>query len=257
MKKLFGAFLFSLLLIQHTGAQTGSDRESEGLKGPVKSVRLKTAEISQRDGKAFERISSLEILTTYDENGNKTEESRYSRGSLLEKTTYARDDKGTQTKIRYQADGKMIRKSVAGFDEQGKPTGSNEYDANGVLQSKSVYTYDAQGKFLEAAIYNADGSLKNKTIFKHDAAGKQVGLEVYDASGKLLQQQSQSETENTSTVYGTEPADTRQFVNRPTSDSEEFDAHGNWIKKSTPVSVNRLGVTEKIIEVIYREITYY
>jgi hypothetical protein len=259
MRMLLLALLLSLFFVSQIKAQTRTDRQSDGLKGQVKSVQVERADISQVEGKAVESLKWLQSITNYDEKGNKTEELIYGhRGALLEKSVFTRDEKGTRTKIRYKADGTMISREVGRVDEQGRPLEDAYYDGTGALETKSVYTYDAQGNFQEAAMYNADGSLHNKTIFLHDATGKQTGLEVYDASGKLLQKQTETETERTVAMYGQGSSDTMQWKwAKQASLSPELDAQGNWIKKSTPSSITRGERTEEIVEVLYRTITYY
>ncbi len=256
MKKTIGALLFGLSLFLNTGAQT-LDRETDGLKGPVKSVRQSAGSVRQVYGKPVTRESSFVSVTEYDSSGNKIEVREYQRGVLSKRTTYARDEKGNRVSIRHDADGKIVSKSVGSVDKAGKPLQYAEYNQDGELLWRSVYSYDAQGKFLEAVIYNPDGSVKSRTIFKHNEAGQQVGLEVYDANGKLLQKQSQSASETTSTVYGQTPEDTHESTSQSSKTEIEVDSHGNWTRKSVRISTKRGEKVDNAIQLTTREIAYY
>lgn len=237
-------------------AQIRTDKETDGLKGRVKSVSLERATISRRDGQSAETTRILLSVTTYDEKGNRVEEVRYnSNGSLAEKTTFARDENGNQTTTRYKADGTMSAKWVSTFDASGKMTSGAQYAPDGSLRLKMVRKFDANGKLIEGAMYNADGSLMNKTLFKYDAEGQQAEDTVYDASGVLMQKYIRSNTGDTVTLYDKNGAISYKSVSQ--SSSLEFDSHENWIKRTTPRTITQGEKVEEEIEVAYRAIIYY
>ncbi|MBC7910110.1 MAG: hypothetical protein H7Y30_06400 [Pyrinomonadaceae bacterium] len=256
MKKLFGALLFGILSIHQIGAQTITDREGQGLKGAVKSIRVERAEMVKKEDKLVERRRFLMSIFTYDEQGYRTEELSYNPdGALAGKSVISRDDKGIRTTIFYKADGTMRAKWVDSLDKDGRFQGGAHYDADGALESRSAYTYAADGKLIEAAMYNADGSLKNKTVFKHNAEGKQIGYEVYNAAGVLMQKDVQDGANKSNTMYDGNNTMTHNWIAQ--QPSYELDAQGNWIKKSTLQLVTRGDHTEEIVEVLYRTISYY
>src|SRR4051812_40572416 len=51
----------------------GSDKDQDGLSGPVNRVRAETAKLTSRSGKLFEGPRQLLELTTYDRQGQKIE----------------------------------------------------------------------------------------------------------------------------------------------------------------------------------------
>ena len=254
--KLFSTLLLGLLLVYIISAQIRTDKEVDGLKGEVKSVRLERTEIFQREGKPVEKARILQSVITYDEKGNKIEELRYNfNGSLAEKMVFARDDKGNQTKIIYKPDGTIDSKWVYNFDASGKMTGGAQYNSDGVLRLKMVRNFDARGKLIEGAMYAADGSLMNKTLFKYYAEGKQTEDAVYNASGTLMQKYMRSDIGDTVVLYDNDGEIRYKAISQ--SPSLELDSQGNWIKRSTLRTVTQGDKAEGVIEVVYRTIIYY
>ena len=255
MKKVLGVLLLSLSLASFTSAQTMTDRETDGLKGKVKSVRVESAHVSKRDGQAFESSRRLQSEATYDEKGNKLEEIRYnSRGAIEERVVSGRDEKGHPTKTQYKADGTIASKWVFNYDAKGKMTGGAQYAADGTLQLKMVREFDANGKFISGAMYDVNGALMNKTVSVYDAQGKQAKDTVYNAAGALLQELVRAGGVDTVTMYDSDGTIRYKAVSQ--SPAVESDSNGNWIKRSTPMTTTQRGKTEEGIEVVYRTITY-
>src|SRR5918912_48932 len=77
------------------GAQLRTDRDMVGLKGPVKTVKIETIEISQADMKPINRPSWIrEVVTTFDEKGYKAEEELFNPpGALFRKMLFKCDAK--------------------------------------------------------------------------------------------------------------------------------------------------------------------
>jgi len=100
------------------GATSGS-REQDGLSGPVRRVRVETANIVTRDGKLVELPRSLIEVSTYDALGRKTDSVAYpiEGATAPGKEEYKYDDKG-----------KMIEMTLRGND--------------GSVLSKEKYTYE-------------------------------------------------------------------------------------------------------------------
>ena len=257
MKKLFGVMSLILLLTHLTNAQAQLDREFDGLKGSVKTVRLERAEVSQRDGKAVESPRQLESVTTYDEKGNKTEALNYDYKGISRRSVFTRGENGNQIQTKFKPDGSVDSKWIQTYDARGRMSGGAQYNADGVLQRKSVSTYDPNGKFVDGAMYNADGSLINKTVYRYDAEGKPTGLDLYNANGVLIMKSVDTASESVATLYNDDGTVQTQFANARQSSTQEFDSHKNWIKQSTPKSVVRAGQAAESVEVLYRTITYY
>jgi hypothetical protein len=256
MRNLLGMLLFSLSLACTASAQARVDRETDGLKGRVKSVRVERSKVRKRDGRTFEESKRLQSVATYDEKGNKLEEVGYnSDGAVTWKRVFARDDKGNRTETTYKADGTIDAKWVTTYDASGKMTGSAQYAADGSLRHKSVREFDANGKLITGAIYDANGSLMNKTFFSYDAKGPQARDALYNADGTLVQELVRTDTGYTVVLYDSDGSVRyKSFDQLPSS---ELDSNGNWIKQTTLRTILQGGKPEETEEVTYRTIIYY
>lgn len=97
----------------------GSDREQDGLLGPVRRIKTETAKITVKNAKPLEGPRVLLETTTYDNKGAKIDNAYFlaAGGSLTGKEVYKYDDKGNIVEM----------------------TLTNE---DGSLQAKEVYSYE-------------------------------------------------------------------------------------------------------------------
>ena len=106
----------------------GSDRDGDGLSGPVNRVRTETAKLSLKNGKLAEGPRELLELTTYDQQGKRVDNSYYllSGDARTGREEYAHDERGNVSEMTVRDDG------------------------NNIL-SKEVYTYeyDALGNWVK------------------------------------------------------------------------------------------------------------
>jgi TonB family protein len=107
-----------------TSNATSSDREQDGLSGPVRRVRLESAKIVVKDGKPIEGSREVRGTTTYDVNGRKIDTvARPVEGSAPSgKEQYHYDDKGNITEMIVRGnDGSILSKEIYQyeFDELG------------------------------------------------------------------------------------------------------------------------------------------
>ena len=116
--------LISLLFISlaaSVNSQRLTDRERDGLKGPVQTVRTR-------------------ITTTLNENGMRTETPLV----LTHAITY--DKLGSRTELAlYDSSGVMSRRIVYSYDESGRRSGLVTYDSNNSMVRKVVDTYGKGG----------------------------------------------------------------------------------------------------------------
>jgi periplasmic protein TonB len=107
---------------------TASDREQDGLAGPVRRVKTETAKISVKNGKPVEGARVVLETTTYDQRGTRIDNAYFlaAGGTLTGKEVYKYDDKGN-----------MVEMTL--------------YNDDGSLQAKEVYTYefDAVGNWVK------------------------------------------------------------------------------------------------------------
>jgi TonB family protein len=101
-----------------------SDREQDGLTGPVRRLRVVTAKLLFKEGKAVESSPALRELTTYDPKGKKLDSVAYpvEGGTVPGKEEYKYDDKGNIIEMTLRAtDGSVLSKEKYEyeFDEVG------------------------------------------------------------------------------------------------------------------------------------------
>src|ERR1700730_387663 len=106
------------------GTATSSDREQDGLNGPVRRVRLETAKIGAKDGTPIEGSRVMRGVTTYDTNGRKVDTVAHPvEGSAPSgKEQYRYDDKGNIVEMVVRGnDGSILSKEIYQyeFDELG------------------------------------------------------------------------------------------------------------------------------------------
>jgi ketosteroid isomerase-like protein len=123
--------------------QPGSNREQDGLVGPVNRVRTETSELFLRSGKLSEGPRELLELTTYDQQGNRVDNVFYlvSSNAQVGREEYAYDDKGNIGELTVRDDNNSI---------QSREVYKYEYDALGnwtrMLTSRIV---DVGGKLVQ------------------------------------------------------------------------------------------------------------
>ncbi|HEX8136171.1 MAG TPA: nuclear transport factor 2 family protein [Pyrinomonadaceae bacterium] len=105
-------------------ASLGTDRDQDGLKGPVNRVRTETAKLSIRDGKLVEGGRELLETTTYDARGKRIDNAYFliSGNPQVGREDYAYDERGSMSEMTLRDGGdRILRKEVYAY----------EYDALG------------------------------------------------------------------------------------------------------------------------------
>lgn len=102
-----------------TTAPTVSDREQDGLLGPVRRVRVEMAKLTQSGGNLVESPKVLLEVAAYDPKGGKIDNAYYpvAGNALTGKEVYKYDDKGNITEMTlYGGDGAVLSKEVYAYD---------------------------------------------------------------------------------------------------------------------------------------------
>ncbi|HKA18816.1 MAG TPA: hypothetical protein VKN18_11050 [Blastocatellia bacterium] len=132
-----------------------TDRERQGLKGPVKSVRVETAEFEERDGQIVEKPW------------------------LSDNTNFNQDGWIIEHVFR-NPDGSEWR-TVNDYSEAGKLQATKIYDASMLLNSEVRYIYDDQLRLVSEQHHNPDGIVTTPTTYAYDQ-GRKVKIEDFDFS---------------------------------------------------------------------------
>src|SRR5215207_6792734 len=96
-----------------------SDREQDGLAGPVRRVKTETAKIAVKNGKPVEGARAVLETTTYDQKGNRVDNAYFleAGGTLTGKEVYKYDDKGNIVEMTlHNADGSLLAKEVYAYE---------------------------------------------------------------------------------------------------------------------------------------------
>ena len=239
------AWLFGILLTLAAvcpGA-THSDRERDGLKGPVGMVRVEAARFFDSEGKHTEGSRKRRERRTYDERGNLHHVAFYDGDYVISSRFYFPENGDTQSEVAH------IRKSFEA------PTGLAAVNGQGVntLRFKLTHKNDAAGNRIEASTTAEDGTLVRKLIYSYDKAGNLTQVAQYSGDDKLAHKWIYCATSDIK--QHDEFSEAGALLSRETY-SYEYDAQKNWIKRVSSKPAAGSGRAEPF-EVTYRTITYY
>ncbi len=118
------------------------------------------------------------------------------------------------------------------------------------------YDYDLIGRLAESSMYGNDGSLRVRYTYKYTDGQKEEV--AYDGDGKVLSKYiytvDDKGIETAREAYDIKDAK----VTERASYKYEFDAQGNWIKRTTLIAVTKDGKTDMVERSVnYRTITYF
>lgn len=96
-----------------------TDREQDGLVGPVRRVKTETAKITVKQGRPLESQRVLLEATTYDMKGNRVDNAYYlsAGGSVTGKEVYKYDERGNIVEMTlHNADGSLLSKETYAYE---------------------------------------------------------------------------------------------------------------------------------------------
>ncbi|HIE66235.1 MAG: RHS repeat domain-containing protein [Nitrospira sp.] len=245
-----------------------TDKEREGLFGPVKTVYVEIGKMSKDETGKWVPSSRMPWLsTTYDLKGNRIEEDQlYNEEALNFKSFFVHDSKG-RLKEGLETDfkGTVVFKWRYTRETAMKITEKRVFP-NGKLFSTSVYLYDDSGNLIEEVRRHSLAGNSFKWTYAYDGAGRMLEESFYLIRSKpLLNQKGLSLNYKSVYRYGKEGHPTGKIHFGPTGVVEsdkryryEFDAEGNWISQ-TAWEISEEGDASELIptEVTFRKIKYY
>jgi len=137
--------------------QKKTDRQREGLRGPVKSVHVETAAFEERDGQIVEK-RWLSYSTTFNKDG-----------WIIEQ-------------VNRNPDGSEWR-TINDYSDAGKLQTIRAYDASSLPGSEVKYIYDDELRLISEQHHNPDGTITTPTRYAYDQ-GRKVKIEDFDFSGE-------------------------------------------------------------------------
>jgi hypothetical protein len=222
-----------------------SDAEDEGLIGKVKSVVNESESLSKPGSR--KRM----LIEYYNERGNliKTESFDW-KGNPFEITVYGYLDGARVSKrgiIRHEYDPPPM--VVANASGEAKPVFDLRYS------NKFKYTYDKKGRQTERQTYTNDGKPVWRCVYSFTEKQKE---ETCYSSEKLYSKRVETLDVKGNVVEATDIDPKDGSVKNKRSFTYEFDAKGNWIKKTSSIWVTKDGRSDyEPASVAYRTITYY
>jgi hypothetical protein len=260
MRQILAALCVYFLVSASVGAQTKTDRDIQGLVGPVKTLSIKRTETPLRDGQPSEPKVVEARLLTFDVQGHQIQQYRgRPDGTPWMKWVYVYDANGYMTEqSEYEPPERLITKKTYRneFDAEGRLTTASIYDADGKLDHRIVRNYNYRGLLADGTTYDRNGSVSNKSVFTYDEKGGLAEFALYNSMGVLVQKQIHTGAQN-DMILNNDDGTPRMREIRIAPVREEFDSHGNWTKLTTKKVVTQSGRTEDVVEITRRIITYY
>jgi protein TonB len=108
-----------LSLFSRLSVDTDTDRDRDGLVGPVRRVRTETVKLTNKGGKPVEGQRAVMEVVAYDVKGNKIENAYYpvAGAALTGKEVYKYDDKGNIVEMTLlNADGSLLSKETYSYE---------------------------------------------------------------------------------------------------------------------------------------------
>lgn len=228
--------------------RAGTDASDEGLRGPVKTVLTESDDLSGTWSVQGRKKNSFD---TYNEQGNKLRTELYDyKGNLDRITVYGFID-GHRVSVSKTierdynpppvamapAPGAAIKKSDPRFDnryefkydEKKRLTEKTWLQSNGDVWLRYVYKYTGNQK--EELVYSENGSLNQRYLYTLDDKGNKIEQTFFGRDGSVEEKQAYT---------------------------YEFDAKGNWIKRTTSRMLTKNGTAQlQPYSVYFRTITYY
>jgi hypothetical protein len=286
MHLLLVTLLGQVLFVWSAIAETKTDREREGLIGAVHTVVTEMAQLTQQEGQWTEDPRVRVHTSVYDTKGNLREHtSHHPDGALAMKQVRTYEATSTLTKeVLYNPDDSLWRTAVYDYDADGNLSKVTHYVADGSLLFTDVYSYDAQGNLAEFFSFEANDTPLRKTFYTYGPQGKMTEKRVYDAhdttptatntytydaAGNLTELATYGRSGALSSrwvyAYDDKGNQIQWIAYQPDGSisvkqtyTYEFDATGNWIKKTTSELITD-GDTSSLepSEVTHRTITYH
>jgi hypothetical protein len=226
-----------------------SDAEDEGLRGKVKTVFQESQDLSGTWSVQGRKPSSMEY---YNERGNLTKRELYDyKGNLSDITVYgyldgARVSDRKSIEHEYNPPPMMVPLAPGETRPKFDPRYSNKF----------TFQYDDQKRLIEKVWLMNDGQLWLRYVYKY--SGNQCEQLVYSANGSLNQHYLSLLDDKGNEIERTSFETRDGSVRDKYSYVYEFDAKGNWIKRTTSKWMTKDGRSYYApASVDYRTIMYY
>jgi TonB family protein len=190
----------------HALVVAASDREQDGLSGPVRRVKTETVKIAVKNGKPVEGQRAVLETTTYDQRGNRVDNAYFleAGGSLTGKEVYKYDDKGNIVEMTlHNDDGSLLAKEVYEY----------EFDAvgNWVKMTTSVAIIEGGRVTFEPS----EITYRTISYYLDEAMMAKMSQPAAQTPSQPARQQSASQSAAQSTLVQSHPANSGAQLNAP------------------------------------------
>ncbi len=272
MRKILVALVLGLLSATVVCAQQRqTDRDFQGLKGPVKSVSVEKAMLKEQAGRQVEEPQRLmDEGATYDAEGNLVNDESYDEdGTLFVKKVYSQSGavRVVDTYARYPTIHLPPNPSTGApaltIGPPRQPKGSRSAPNLSEMEhkvDKYKYKYDDKGNISELTMERG-GVVRRRVVYSLKAGGKEVlsyvdgkkldyrRVETLDARGNVV--------ESTATDVRDDD-DGGDYIEKYSYTAYEFDARGNWVKRVKSAWESEEGKPRYVpLQVEYRTIVYF
>ena len=191
MRRFCVLLLLCLLWITPIVSQTKTDKDRDGLVGPVKRVEAYLINFVRKDNGVAEEQRRRWHTTTYNTEGNISEKTSYDQSDAITvRLVHTYDASGRSTGYEEYAallDKTLTipRRHVYTLNEEGRKIEYIVFESNGSVGTRFVYKYDAKGNLIEQQWYAHTGNLGGRLVYTFDERGKQTSETSYLADGAL------------------------------------------------------------------------
>ena len=126
------------------------------------------------------------MACTYDEKGNKIDESEYNASNNLVNRTIWKINGNQIDESYYNSEGVLLSKIITKKDDQDRTAEVAQYAATGLLEQKAIYTYNDAGKLSEISYLNGSNVQMLKKVYRFDASYQITEEQSYNTDNKLI-----------------------------------------------------------------------
>jgi hypothetical protein len=259
------------------------DRETDGLRGPVKAVRTELSERRRSLGRRADTPRRLVETVAYTPDGWRLEWVVYRDGKLDRRYEYDYNEAGLRTQSRVTGpDECVLETSEYAYDDEsrlvldtitdarrhgvayahtwrrrGKRVEKLRERADGSPGRSESITYDRRGRPVEMWVYGADGRLDHKWVYGYDRDGRRTSEISYKADGSFRSKEV--------CAYNANGDEYKVAVYRPDGAlsvkwayTYAYDEAGNWVRRTIHLKSAGFGISRyRPVASEYRTIEYY
>lgn len=243
----------------YTWDATGKNNTSIIRRNPD-NTQIDRIEMKYQGDKLAEKITYSaqdnpidKITYMYDSKGNLNLENIYLSSEYIQYTAiYKYNDKNKKVfEGRYDKDSKMIYETKYQFDNDGNVLKKITIDKNGEIEYSEDFTYDKKGNMLTRLTFEKYDNSKTIDRYAYDSNGNQIKRNLTKNDVSLMDVNIAFDKNNNQTLYVVKETSGKQLVKR--GYTYEYDANGNWTKKTILIDDKPKFLVERQISYLEQE----